>query len=92
MPGYPSPALSPGSEYSTPATSAISTAFWSPITPPEGGVDPLSSAGFDSRLDAKATDSRVPPTLVQMQVWNIFEINFLVLKIFAYFVKIFYIK
>ena len=68
VPGYPSPALTPGSEYSTPATSAISTAFWSPITPPEGGVDPLSSAGFDSRLDSKAADSRAPPTLVQMQV------------------------
>jgi len=71
IPGYPSPALTPGSEYSTPASVS---SFWSPITPPEGvdstaGVNSTGGVGgFDSRLDMKDGSSRAPPTLVQMQV------------------------
>ena len=61
---YPSPALTPGSDYPTPT--AVSS-FWSPITPPEGLDGPGS--GFDSRLqEMKDGNSRAPPTLVQMQV------------------------
>ncbi|XP_023324167.1 homeobox protein otx5-A [Eurytemora carolleeae] len=61
---YPSPALTPGSDYPTPT--AVSS-FWSPITPPEGLDGPGSV--FDSRLqEMKDGNSRAPPTLVQMQV------------------------
>ena len=77
VPGYPSPALTPGSEYSSPSAAATSvSSFWSPITPPDG-VDPVSSSGggglvpgFDTRLDSvkDVSSSRAPPTLVQMQV------------------------
>jgi len=80
IPGYPSPALTPGSEYPTPSSAAAAvSSFWSPITPPEGGgVDSAAAAtnnvsgsgGFDSRLDLKleGNSNRAPPTLVQMQV------------------------
>ena len=67
IPGYPSPALTPGSEYPTPASVS---SFWSPITPPDG-VDSTGggvNTGFDSRLDMKDGTARAPPTLVQMQV------------------------
>ena len=67
VPGYPSPALTPGSEY-PPGPPATASSFWSPITPPEG-VEAGPPGGFDARHEKDGgSGSRAPPTLVQMQV------------------------
>merc|ERR1719458_1686559 len=68
-PGYPSPAITPGSSHSEqagyPPTSSVSS-FWSPITPPEGLSD--GGAHHPGGPDSAAASLRQPPALVQMQV------------------------
>jgi len=75
-PGYPSPAITPGSSHSEqasyPPTSSVSS-FWSPITPPEGLGDGggAGHGGHNAGAPDSAASSaslRQPPALVQMQV------------------------
>lgn len=71
LPGYPSPAITPGSSHSGldvggySSSSGPVSSFWSPITPPDAVIDSQAGSG-ESGLSLSSL--RQPPTLVQMQV------------------------